>query len=47
MRIQVRNLTVQLLKETPKLDVADALLSTDVALVGQIAGIEFELLALG
>ena len=43
-RIQARNLTVQLLKETPKLDVADALLSTDVALAGQIAGIEFELL---
>ena len=42
-RIQARNLTVQLLKETPKLDVADALLSTDVALAGQIAGIEFEL----
>ena len=44
-RIQARNLTVQLLKETPKLDVADALLSTDVALAGQIAGIEFEQLA--
>ena len=43
-RIQARNLTVQLLKETPKLDVADALLDTDVALAGQIAGIEFELL---
>ena len=43
-RIQARNLTVQLLEETPKLDVADALLSTDVALAGQIAGIEFELL---
>ena len=44
-RIQARNLTVQLLKETPKLDVADALLSTDVALAGQIAGIELEQLA--
>ena len=43
-RIQARNLTVQLLKETPKLDVADALLSTDASLAGQIAGIEFELL---
>ena len=43
-RIQTRNLTVQLLRETSKLDVADALLDTDVALAGQIAGIEFELL---
>ena len=41
-RIQARNLTRQLLG-TPKLDVADALLSTDPALAGQIAGIEFEL----
>lgn len=44
-RIQTRNLTVQLLKEMSKLDVADALLDTDVALAGQIAGIEFEQLA--
>ena len=43
-RIQARNLTVQLLNEMPKLHVADALLDTDVALAGQIAGIEFELL---
>ena len=43
-RIQARNLTVQLLNEMSKLDVADALLDTDVALAGQIAGIEFELL---
>ena len=41
-RIQTRNLTVQLLSEMSKLDVADALLDTDVALAGQIAGIEFE-----
>ena len=46
-RIQADNLIAQLLSETPKLDVADALLSTDaaVALAGQIAGIEFEQLA--
>ena len=43
-RIQTRNLTVQLLNEMSKLDVADALIDTDVALAGQIAGIEFELL---
>ena len=43
-RIQTWNLTRQLLKGTPKLDVADALLSADAALAGQIAGIEFELL---
>ena len=43
-RIQTWNLTRQLLKGRPKLDVADALLSADAALAGQIAGIEFELL---
>ena len=43
-RIQAGNLTAQLLNELSKLDVADALLDTDVALAGQIAGIEFELL---
>ena len=43
-RIQAQNLTAQLLSEMSKLDVADALLDTDVALAGQIAGIEFELL---
>ena len=32
------------MKGTPKLDVADALVSADAALAGQIAGIEFELL---
>lgn len=40
-RIQARNLTKQLL-ETAKLDVADALVTTEPAIAGQIAGIEFE-----
>ena len=44
-RIQARNLTKQLF-ETAKLDVADALLSTNVAIAGQIAGIEFEQLVM-
>lgn len=40
-RIQAWNLTKQLF-ETAKLDVADALLTTEPAIAGQIAGIEFE-----
>ena len=36
------NLTGQLFSENSKLDVAEALLSTDVAVAGQLAGIEFE-----
>lgn len=41
-QMHARNLTVQLLSETPKLDLAEALLTTDVPLAGQIAGVEFE-----
>ena len=44
-RVQARNLTKQLF-ETAKLDVADALLSTNVAIASQIAGIEFEQLVM-
>ena len=42
-QIQTGNLTSQLLSENNKLDVAEYLLGTDVALAGQIAGIELEL----
>ena len=41
-QLATRNLTVQLFSENPKLDVAEALLSTKVDVAGQIAGIEFE-----
>ena len=41
-QIATRNLTTQLLSENPKLRVAEYLLGTDVALAGQIAGIELE-----
>ena len=41
-QLATRNLIVQLFSENPKLDVAEALLSTDVAVAGQLAGIEFE-----
>lgn len=41
-QIHARNLTVQLFSETPKLKLAEALLTTNVPLAGQIAGIEFE-----
>ena len=41
-RLATRNLTKQLFAETGELDVADALLDSDLALAGKIAGIEFE-----
>ena len=41
-RLTTRNLTKQLFAETGELDVADALLDSDTALAGKIAGIEFE-----
>lgn len=41
-QMQTRNLTVQLFNQKTKLDIAESLLATDVALAGQIAGIEFE-----
>lgn len=41
-QLQTRNLTVQLFSENSKLDVAEELLSTEVAVAGQLAGIEFE-----
>lgn len=41
-QLQTRNLIMQLFREKPKLDIAESLLTTDVALAGQIAGIEFE-----
>ena len=41
-QIATRNLTSQLLSENTKLRIAEYLLSTNVALAGQIAGIEFE-----
>lgn len=44
-RIQAWNLTKQLF-ETAKLDVADALVTTEPAIAGQIAGIEFERLVM-
>ena len=42
LQIHARNLTVQLFSEKPKLTLAEALLTTNVPLAGQIAGIEFE-----
>ena len=41
-QLQTRNLIMQLFREKSKLDIAESLLTTDVALAGQIAGIEFE-----
>ena len=41
-QLATRNLTKQLFAETGELDVAEALLDTDPALAGKIAGIEFE-----
>ena len=41
-QLATRNLIVQLFSENSKLDVAEALLSTDVEVAGQLAGIEFE-----
>ena len=41
-QMHARNLTVQLFSETPKLKLAESLLTTNVPLAGQIAGIEFE-----
>ena len=41
-QMHARNLTVKLFSETPKLKLAESLLTTDVPLAGQIAGIEFE-----
>ena len=41
-RLATRNLTKQLFAETGELDVADALLDSDLPLAGKIAGIEFE-----
>ena len=41
-QMQARNLTVQLFRERPRLELAEALLTTDERIAGQIAGIEFE-----
>lgn len=41
-QMQAGNLTAQLFSERSKLDLAEALLTTNSALAGQIAGIEFE-----
>lgn len=45
-QMQARNLTVQLFSERSKIELAEALLGTDVPqarqIAGQIAGIEFE-----
>ena len=41
-QMQARNLTVQLFRERPGLELAEALLTTDVPLAGQIVGVEFE-----
>ena len=41
-QLATRNLTKQLFAETNELDVAEALLDTEPALAGKIAGIEFE-----
>ena len=41
-QLATRNLTVQLFSENKKLDLAEALLGTDVEVAGQLAGIEFE-----
>ena len=41
-QLATRNLTKRLFAQTSKLDVAEALLDSDPALAGQIAGIEFE-----
>ena len=41
-QLQTRNLTKQLFSEKTKLHIAESLLGTNVALAGQIAGIEFE-----
>ena len=41
-QLATRNLTLNLFSENPKLKVAESLLSTNAALAGQIAGIEFE-----
>lgn len=41
-QMQARNLTAQLFRERPRLELAEALLTTDERIAGQIAGIEFE-----
>ena len=41
-QMQVANLTKQLFSEKTRIELAEALLATDVSLAGQIAGIEFE-----
>ena len=41
-QMQARNLTVQLFSERSKIELAEALLGTDVPQARQIAGIEFE-----
>ena len=41
-QMQARNLMVQLFSERPKIELAEALLGTDVPQARQIAGIEFE-----